>query len=301
MKSAKLEGVVTILVTPFDNQGHVDTESLRRLVEFNIEANVNGIGIAMGSEIFRLSEEERDLVTKVVVDQTNGRIPVVVNTGAHGTDLAIHYSQRAQTLGADALMILPPAGGAGNSTEIRSYFTAISNQVDIPIVVQDAGPGQVSPALIRQINEESEQAKYCKVETPPTTSRIAETIKLTEGKIGVFGGAGGGFFLEELERGSTGTMPGPSQPESFVRVWNQFQAGKHDHARKIFYDEILPVLRIVAVSGELGAFHQVQKHILKHLGIIDTAHVRHPTTPLDRATQRDLDKLIERLSGKNIR
>ena len=58
MKSAKLEGVVTILVTPFDNQGHVDTESLRRLVEFNIEASVNGIGIAMGSEIFRLNEEE---------------------------------------------------------------------------------------------------------------------------------------------------------------------------------------------------------------------------------------------------
>src|SRR5207302_8227063 len=84
-------GVFPILVTPFDDQSQVDEESLRRLVEFNIGAGVHGLGVALGSEVFRLSEAERRQVTRIVVDQVRGRVPIVINTGAQGTDLAVLY------------------------------------------------------------------------------------------------------------------------------------------------------------------------------------------------------------------
>src|SRR5205809_2073851 len=105
MPESAMRGVFPILVTPFDEQSRVDEESLRRLVEFNIAAGVHGLGVALGSEIFRLSEAERRQVTRIVVDETRGRVPVVINTGAPGTDLAVLYSRTAEEAGADALMV----------------------------------------------------------------------------------------------------------------------------------------------------------------------------------------------------
>src|SRR5690348_13206987 len=97
-------GVYPILVTPFDEHGRIDEESLARLVDWNVQSGVHGIGIALGSEIFRFTEAERDLVTRIVVEQARGRVPVVVNTTGSGTDLAIYYGQHAKNLGANALM-----------------------------------------------------------------------------------------------------------------------------------------------------------------------------------------------------
>ena len=91
-----LHGVVPILVTPFDERGRVDAESLRHLVDFTVGAGVHGLGIALGSEVFKLTEAERGQVIAAVIDQARGRVPVVVNTGALATDLAVWYSQQAE-------------------------------------------------------------------------------------------------------------------------------------------------------------------------------------------------------------
>ena len=77
-----MQGVFPILVTPFDDDERVDEDSLRSVVEFNISAGVHGLGIALGSEILKLTEPERSQVVSIVVDQTRGRVPIVVNTGA---------------------------------------------------------------------------------------------------------------------------------------------------------------------------------------------------------------------------
>ena len=295
MNNAKIQGVVTILVTPFTSSGAVDPESLQRVVEFNLDGGVHGVGIALGSEIFRLGEEERDLVTRTVVDQVAGRVPVVINTGAGGTDLAIQYSQRAQELGADAVMILPPRPIPAVPEGIRSYYRAISDAVEIPIMLQDAGVSPLPPALMAQIANESERVMYTKVETAPTPPRIAETIAAAGPALSVLGGAGGNFIIEELRRGSTGTMPACSHPKSFVTLWNRFQAGDEDGATRVFYDEILPINRVAGTG--MDGFYHVHKHILRHQRIIESAHVRGPSVPLDEVSQRELDVVTDRLFG----
>src|SRR5262245_15527096 len=109
MTPTPLQGVVPILVTPFDDKGRIDEDSLASLVEFNIEAGVHGLGVALGSEMFKLTEAERALVTRRVIETARARVPIVINTGASGTDLAVGYSRSAEEIGADALMIMPPA------------------------------------------------------------------------------------------------------------------------------------------------------------------------------------------------
>lgn len=292
MSERIIKGVVPILVTPFDPEDKVDTDSLRRVVEFNIDSGVHGLGIALGSEIFKLNEAERDLVATTVIEQTKGRVPVIVNTGAASTSLAIFYSKRAQQLGADAVMVTPPVGVAvPGAEEIRKYYRALSDALNIPIVIQDHAGAQVSPTLLSVVASESKRVQYCKVETVPTPARIAQAVEETKGKVGILGGAGGNSFIEEMKRGSTGTMPSCSQPGAYVRIWDLFHKGDIEAATKIFYSEVLPLNRISAA----GAFYYTNKQLLKKRGVIDHAVVRPPAETLDPITISEVDEVIARV------
>jgi 4-hydroxy-tetrahydrodipicolinate synthase len=288
-----MQGVYPILITPFDEAARIDEASLRRLVEFNLEAGVHGLGIALGSEVFKLSEAEREQMTRIVVDQVNGRVPVVVNTGAPGTDLAVYYSQQAEAHGADALMIMPPAFMPAGPDEVRDYFRAISEAVKLPIFIQDTSSAPVSPGLARQIAEECEWVRYIKVESLPVTAKVSDMVAKAGEQLIVFGGAGGNYFIEELRRGSMGTMPFCTQPEAFVEIWNLCRSGDEAAAREVFNRVLLPVSR---VSGQgVGLFYQVHKEILRQRGIIRTAKVRSPAPAMDEQTSRELQAIIDEL------
>ena len=288
-----MHGVFPILVMPFDELGRVDEESLRRLVDFNIQAGVHGLGVALGSEIFKLSEAERDAVTTMVVSQVRGRVPVVINTGAAGTDLAVQHSRRAEELGADALMIIPPNFMPASPPEVMEYYKAISDAVRIPIFLQDVPSAPISVPLARQLAEGCERVRYIKVETVPITTKVAEMVAKAGDHLTIFGGAGGGYFIEELRRGSMGTMPFCSQPEAFVQVWRLMQSGEEEMARTVFDQVIAPVNRIAAQGA--GIFYHVHKELLRQRGVIATNKVRSPAPPVEELTQRELDKLIRDL------
>lgn len=295
MTETTMRGVYPILVMPFDEQSRIDEESLRSLVEFNIEQGAHGVGIALGSEVMKLSEAERVLATRTVVDQAGGRVPVVINTGSTCTDLAVFYSRMAEENGANALMVMPPSGAPATGPETREYYKAISDAVQIPIFIQDTNNPHVSAGLAVQIAEESEHVRYIKVESSPTTVMVAETVKQAGDKLTVFGGAGGNYYIEELRRGSQGTMPSCSQTAEFRQVWDHFFAGDEQGALDIFYRRILPINRLAAEGW--GAFFHVNKEILRRRGVIRTAVVRGPIAPLDEEARGELDRTIEELYG----
>ncbi len=290
-----MRGVFPILVTPFDEQARVDDESLRRVVEFNLAAGVHGLGVALGSEIFRLTDAERAHVTRVVVQQTAGRVPVVINTGSQGTELAVQYSRQAEELGADALMVMPPTIVPVGPVECRAYFRAISDAVRIPIFIQDTPVTPVPGNLARQIGEDSEHVRYIKVENIPPPQRVADAVSQAGSVLTIFGGAGGNFLVEELRRGSRGTMPGCSQPEAFVAVWDACTAGDIAGARAAHDRWIAPVNRLAGQGW--GAFYYVHKELLRRRGVLTTAFVRGPIPPVDEFMRRELDEVIEELYG----
>lgn len=287
-----LFGVVPILVTPFHDDGTLDEVSLRNEVDFAIDAGVHGLGIALGSEVFTFTEEERDRVTAIVVEQTKDRAPVVVNTGAVSTNLAVHYSQRAWKLGASGLMCTPPA--AGFSVEaVVGYFKAISDAVPLPIVIQDTSATPAPATTIRTIAETCEHATYAKVESLPPAVQVYKAVRDAGDAVEVFGGAGGAQFLQELRRGSIGTMPFPSSAGAFVEVWNHWHAGDAAGAQTVFDTRIAPLLNVPV--GSLGGAHQVHKEALRRQGVIRNAFVRPPVEPLDPMTRADLETVFEHL------
>lgn len=293
MTTESMRGVYPILVTPFDEAGRIDDESMRRLIDFNLDAGVHGLGVALGSEIFKLSETERDRVTAIVVEQVAGRVPVVINTGAPGTDLAVFYSRRAEELGADALMILPPSFMPVTGPEMLDYYRQISDAVNIPIFLQDVATSTIPAPLARQIAEECEWVQYIKVESAPITAKVAAMADAAGDVLTIFGGAGGGYFIEELRRGSVGTMPFCSQPEAFVAIWDLCQAGDEAAAFERFYQELVPISRISGQST--GLFYAVHKQLLVHRGIIKTATVRSPAPPVDPLIGQELQRLLDEL------
>jgi len=291
-----VRGVFPILVTPFDERERVDEDSLRSLVDFNIGAGVHGLGIALGSEIQKLTEPEREQVIRIVVDQTRGRVPVVVNTGAQANLTAVLYSRQAVDLGAAAVMCLPPAPPV-SASEMRAYFKAISDAVSVPVFIQDTQTTPVPAALIRRIADENEQVRYAKVESPPQPTQVQAAVQASGGLVTVFGGAGGTYLLEELRRGSVGTMPWPSQPEAFVRIWDVWQAGDQRQAAELHEREIAPLAKLATAGIRLG--HTVHKELLRRRGVIRSSLVRAPSDALDEITRRELDAVCDRLGIGN--
>jgi 4-hydroxy-tetrahydrodipicolinate synthase len=120
-----------------------------------------------------------------------------------------------------------------------------------------------------------------------TAMKVTEVKRACGDSLVIFGGLNGHFFLEELQRGARGTMPGSDMMPMFVRVWNDYEAGRHKEARAAF-NRHLPLIRFELQPG-LGV--SAMKHNLKALSIIKHTTVRPPTRSLDDAGIEELKQL----------
>lgn len=292
MSQPDFQGIIPILVTPFDAKGGIDFDSLQQLIEFNVAAGVHGLGIALGSEIFKLTDAERDQVLKVTVETVNGRVPVVMNTSAPGTDIAVALSRKAQDLGADALMIYPMSFMPTGPESMLDLFDRLDAETTLPIILQDVPQAPIGADAVRRIVLHASRTAAIKVETLPTVPQVARMASKVAEQLTVIGGAGGSYMIEEFRRGARGTMPFCSQPEDFVAVWNHLLAGDEAAARVLFDEKIMAINRLAAQDGDI--FYHVHKQILRRRSVIANAHVRSPTCSIDAITQREIDTLLDR-------
>ena len=181
-----------------------------------------------------------------------------------------------------------------NSTSTFGYYEAAQEITEIPIVIQDL-PEQTGvhlhPEFIGKLHEELPDAKYLKLEDPPTPQKITSVIEATAGRMGVFGGLGGAFLFEELRRGAIGTMTGFAYPEVLVSIYNYLMKNDIERARNIFYSW-LPLIRY---ENSAGIGLAIRKELMKHRGFIETADVRSPTASIDIRTKEELNDLLNAL------
>ncbi|HZB25709.1 MAG TPA: dihydrodipicolinate synthase family protein, partial [Vicinamibacterales bacterium] len=127
----QLQGVYSVLPTPFDARGDLDEPSLRRVVDLFIEAGVDGVtALGVTGEVARLDDAERRRVLEVVVEQVNGRIGVVAGTTAEGTRTCIAHSRHARDAGATAVMVSPPRMPKLNSDAVVRHFAGDAERRD---------------------------------------------------------------------------------------------------------------------------------------------------------------------------
>lgn len=296
----KFSGVFPIAITPFHDDGSIDFESQRKLIHYLLDAGADGIGLfANASEGYTLANEERSQLLKVILEEVQGRVPVIVSTGQTGTDVAVEASRVAEAAGADALMVLPPYYLRPDAQGIFHYYRSISDAVRIPIMVQDAPlmtQVPMSAALLARMGKELEHVRYVKVEAPPTTLKITEVANHARGSLTLFGGLNGNFLIEEVGRGSRGTMPGSDLIPEFVRIWKLCASARWEDAWAEF-TRILPSVRFGLQPG-LGV--SAMKHNLKALGVISSTRVRHPTRELDETGIQELAHLRRMLANPDL-
>jgi 4-hydroxy-tetrahydrodipicolinate synthase len=299
--TVKLEGVYSVLPTPFNATGDVDEGSLRRVVDLFIDAGVNGVtALGVTGEVARLEDSERRRVLEVVVEHVNGRIGVVAGTTAEGTRSCINYSRHAKETGATAVMVSPPRMPKLNSDAVVRHYAALSEAVDIEIVVQDYPPVSgyaMEPALLVRIAKQLPRARTIKLEDPPTpfkTSRIREQAGETE--VLIFGGLGGVFLLEELMAGATGAMTGFAFPEILVQIVKRYRAGDIDGAADVFYRTV-PLMRFEFQEG-IGM--AIRKEVLHRRGALASPATRPPAAPLDASTREALDRVMTWVKQRGV-
>ncbi len=292
MADRTFSGVFPILQMPFDDAGQILYEDLRAEVEYAVRGGVHGVGIAYGSEINKLDDHERDEVLSAVVDQAEGRIKVVMNTGAPSTVQAVHYTRVAKVLGADAVMIAPPVVPGIATSLVHQHFLEIAESTDLPIFMQDMRSASLSPATMVELSKAHENLCYAKIETLPTPNRFTETRELAGEGLSMFGGANGVFFIEEMRRGARGTMQGIALCDVVRKTWDAFQAGDEITAESM-WNLYQPLVKLYTL-GE-AQLYWVAKEILRRRGVFTHAFPRLPASKPDPETFRELNALIERL------
>lgn len=135
-------GTFTALITPFKGDESIDEEALRKLVDAQIDAGINGlVPVGTTGESPTVSHEENLTVIQIVVDQANGRVPVIAGTGSNSTAEAIQMTRKAKEIGADASLQVAPYYNKPNQDGLYRHFTAIGDAVDLPMVVYNI-PGR---------------------------------------------------------------------------------------------------------------------------------------------------------------
>jgi len=174
---------------------------------------------------------------ETALDAAAGRLPVCVGATHAATDRCIAFSRQAETAGAAALSVGPPALMRVNEAALQRRYEAVADATGLPVVVQDFPPltrVQMAPRFLADLAAAVPSCRWLKLEHDPTAPKTSAVL-VANPDLRVFGGLGGMFMLEELQRGAIGTMTGLGFPEVLVAVYRLFAAGHVDAAREIFF------------------------------------------------------------------
>jgi len=153
----RLRGILTALVTPFTQNGEVDEESLREIVRFQLKTRVDGFYVlgttGMGPA---METDERKRVAEVVVEETKGHVPVIVQVGACEPTISLELARHAEKIRADAVASLTPFYYHPGDEAIIEYYQKLSRTTSLPLFIYNIPPNtglNVDAKLLRKLSE----------------------------------------------------------------------------------------------------------------------------------------------------
>lgn len=184
------KGSGVALVTPFKKDGSIDYETLRKLIDFQIDNETDAIIITgTTGESATLSYIEHLSVIEECINHVDGRIPVIAGTGSNCTKSAINMSKDAENLGADGLLIVTPYYNKTTQKGLINHYSKISEKVNIPIILYNV-PSRtgldIDPNTVKELTEKCENIKGIK-EASGNINKVAQ-ISLLKDKINIYSG-----------------------------------------------------------------------------------------------------------------
>lgn len=187
----RFEGSYVALVTPFDSEGRLDEETYRDLIRRQIKGGTRGL-VPCGStgEAATLLHEEYRRCLKIALEESRGDVPVIAGIGTNATWKAVEEARQAESLGADALLVLAPYYNRPTQEGLYQHFRAVARETRLPVMVYNI-PGRtainVAPATLARIVKDCPNVTALK-DAAGNLDQTSETIQRCGPKLTVMSG-----------------------------------------------------------------------------------------------------------------
>jgi 4-hydroxy-tetrahydrodipicolinate synthase len=282
---AQIEGVLTAMATPFDENGAVDKAATRRLAVHLIEHGSHGVVVAGSTgEAATLDDEEHISLLRAVVAEIGDQAIVICGTGTNDTRHSISLTRAAAEAGAEAALIVTPYYNKPNKAGLRAHFEAIAAAVpELPLIAYNI------PSRVVVNVPPGDLAELAEIDSVVAVKQANnDDLEPIEG-LGVLAG-NDDVFLRTLELGLAGGIlvashvVGPQMRE----MWDAAQAGDLDRAREV--DEGLrPLYEALAVTTNPMPI----KAALEIAGMIPSGTLRLPMVPVDAEQRASIREALE--------
>ena len=289
-----LDGIFVPHVTPFKHGGQLDINALRECVRFWLQSGVSGL-VPCGSngEAPYLSRQERKKVIETVLDEANGKVPVIAGTGSMSTQETIAFTKDATDSGVDAALIVTPFYFRLTNREIHEHYRTVCQAVDLPIVVYNVPKFtgfSLEPASIQKLSSENQSIIGVK-ESSGSLGTISEIIRLLGNRLSVLAGTAD-IALPTLLAGGRGAVIAVANvfPTLCSRLYKAFKDGQYEEASRLqnritFANEVL-----VRRSNQLSAIKEAMK-----LNGMPGGYPRRPALPLNGEEKKTIEALLREI------
>ncbi len=291
MRKSRFHGSIAPLPTPFKNEGAaVDTDAIRRLVEFQIANGSHGLSsTGTTGEPTSLSLEERKLVIRTVVEASSGRLPVLAGTGSNWTEESVALSRFAREVGADGVLAVAPYHVKPSQQGLFEHYTRIARAVEgLPVMLYNI-PGRASvniePETQRGIREACPNVFGVK-EANPDFLQVSWNLKVVGRDWAVFSGIETLCF-PMLAVGGAGHVSATANvaPREVADLYELYQAGRFQEAQDLHF-KMLELNHVLFIETNPGPL----KFLLGEMGLIEPT-LRLPLVAPSEANQKKITQV----------
>lgn len=291
----EIKGIITAMVTPFDENQKINEVAARQLVDKLIGQGVHGLFIlGTNGEFHVLSDDEKVEFAKIVIDQAAHRVPVYVGAGACGTQETIQLAQRMEAVGADALSVISPYFIAPTQQELADHYRSVAQAVNIPIIMYNIPKNtgvNIEPETVKSLIGVKNIAGI--KDSSGNMENMQGYIDAGEGSDFVVLVGSDSKILPALKIGAAGAIAGTSNviAKLDVSIYDNYLNGNMEAAEQAQKD--IDVLRGVL---KLGTVPSVMKRAVTLLGI-NVGDARYPVSKLPAEAD---EKIKEALAYYNL-
>lgn len=289
----RLRGSIVPLVTPFDERGEIDRKCLQSLIDWQIAEGTHGISVTgTTGEPSSLSLEERELMISLAVEDTAGRVPVVVGSGTNNLKETLRLTAHAGRVGADAALVIVPYYNKPSQEGLFQHFKAVAESTALPVIIYNI-PGRtavnMNPETLARLRQACPNVIGVK-EANVDLQQISDELLLCGPDLLVYSGIEA-LCYPMLALGGAGHVSATANvaPKEVARLYDLTVEGRWEEARALHY-RLLPLNKALFLETNPGPV----KTAMGWLGLIHPA-LRLPLVPPSATNQAKLREAMEGL------
>jgi len=245
-----IDGSIVALITPFGEDGAIDEEGLRRLVDFQIENGTDAI-LACGTtgESATMSGEERTEVIRIVAEHANGRVQVIAGTGVNSTAGAVELTRAAEEVGADAALVVSPYYNKPTQRGLVEHYTTVANSTGLPVILYNV-PGRTASNIEAATSLELARVENI-VGVKEASGRMDQVMEILRSRPEGFTLLSGEDFLTYpmMSMGAEGVISVATNcvPKLMSEFVHAMREGNYQRGRELHF-QLLPLFRGIFIE-----------------------------------------------------